>query len=84
MEFSLVIPQAVKRILAQKKTKELEKKKCSHCFLPCDELTKFICLGGSAQTIIEYIQKHPNEINELEKLPIFDTDIDDNLNLNIF
>ncbi len=78
MEFSLIIPNAVSKILEQDNMKKIEKEKCSHCIIPCDKMTKFICLGGSAATIGEYIKNHPTEIQNLEKLSFDDDDNDDN------
>ena len=71
MNYSVIIPEVVK--LIEKENPNWIKKKCQKCSYYCDFLTKFICIGGNANMIVDYIKKHPKKIKEIEKAEAEDT-----------
>lgn len=86
MEFSLIIPKAATAIL---KANPQAMKKCLGCTIACDDMTKFVCLGFNAQSIVNYLDRHPNFAEEVEKeffVPFdFNSDDDDaDIDYNLF
>ena len=65
MDFSIIIPEVVKIIEAE--NPNWIKKKCKNCTCYCDPLVKFICVGGNANMIVDYIKKNPKKIKEIEE-----------------
>ena len=65
MNFSLIIPEVVK--ILEVENPSWVKKNCKNCTYYCDPLTKFICIGGNANMIVNYIKKNPDKIKEIEE-----------------
>ena len=61
-DFSILIPKVAEELLSN-----MDDSKCLHCGNFCKPLVKFICFGGNAQLIMQWIKAHPQEAKKIEK-----------------